>query len=56
MKKKKRYHLSDVIVGKIYFILIRLKVKFMEISLIKVETSGTGSNTYEGIFFKKNKK
>jgi len=42
-----RYHMNDVVVGKIYFILIRLKVKFMEISLIKVETSGTGSNTYE---------
>jgi len=42
-----RYSLSDFIIGKIYFILIRLKIKFMELSIIKMETSGSGSNIYE---------
>jgi len=42
-----KHHLNDIIVGKIYFLLIRLKIKFMELSIIKVETSGTGANTYE---------
>jgi len=39
--------LTDFVVGKIYFILIRLKIKFMELSILKVETSGIGSNVYE---------
>lgn len=41
-----RYHLKDVIVGKIYFILVRIKIKHMEIQIIKRETTGTGPNTY----------
>lgn len=35
-----RYHLRDVIVGKIYFLLVRIKIKHMEIAIIKRETTG----------------
>ncbi|XP_014261776.1 vacuolar protein sorting-associated protein 26B-like isoform X2 [Cimex lectularius] len=41
---KSKYHLKDVIVGKIYFLLVRIKLKHMEISIIKKET--TGPNTF----------
>lgn len=37
-----RYHLKDVIVGKIYFLLVRIKIKHMELQVIKRETTGTG--------------
>lgn len=36
-----RYHLRDVVVGKIYFLLVRIKIKHMEIAIIKKETSGS---------------
>ena len=39
-----RYHLKDVIVGKIYFLLVRIKIKHMEVAIIKRETTGTGPN------------
>jgi vacuolar protein sorting-associated protein 26 len=38
--------LKDVIVGKIYFLLVRIKIKHMEIDIIKRETTGTGPNVY----------
>jgi len=44
---KSKYHLKDVIVGKIYFLLVRIKIKHMEIAIIKRETCGTGPNTYQ---------
>ncbi|VEU23551.1 DEKNAAC104523 [Brettanomyces naardenensis] len=37
---KNRYSLKDVIVGRIYFLLVRLKIKHMELSLIRRETCG----------------
>ncbi|XP_048471514.1 vacuolar protein sorting-associated protein 26B-like isoform X2 [Rhincodon typus] len=43
---KLRYHLKDVIVGKIYFLLVRIKIKHMEIDIIKRETTGTGPNVF----------
>ncbi|XP_017462506.1 PREDICTED: vacuolar protein sorting-associated protein 26B-like, partial [Rhagoletis zephyria] len=43
---KSKYHLKDVIVGKIYFLLVRIKIKHMEIAIIKKETTGIGQNTY----------
>ncbi|RZC39621.1 vacuolar protein sorting-associated protein 26B-like, partial [Asbolus verrucosus] len=43
---KSKYHLKDVIVGKIYFLLVRIKIKHMEIAIIKKETTGTGPNTF----------
>ncbi|PIO63082.1 vacuolar protein sorting-associated protein 26 [Teladorsagia circumcincta] len=33
-----------VIVGKIYFVLVRIKIKHMEITIIKSETVGSGPN------------
>ncbi|KAL7747684.1 Vacuolar protein sorting-associated protein 26 [Sorochytrium milnesiophthora] len=38
---KARYHLRDVIVGKIYFVLVRIKIKYMELSIIRRETCGS---------------
>ncbi|XP_075228712.1 vacuolar protein sorting 26 [Lycorma delicatula] len=43
---KCKYHLKDVIVGKIYFLLVRIKIKHMEIAIIKRETTGSGPNTF----------
>ncbi|XP_045466349.1 vacuolar protein sorting-associated protein 26B-like [Harmonia axyridis] len=43
---KSKYHLKDVIVGKIYFLLVRIKIKHMEIAIIKKETTGQGPNTF----------
>lgn len=39
---KSKYHLKDVIVGRIYFLLVRIKVKYMELSIIRRETTGVG--------------
>lgn len=41
-----RYHLKDVIVGKIYFVLVRIKIRHMEIDIVKRESTGTGPNVY----------
>jgi len=43
---KSKYHLKDVNIGKIYFLLVRLKIKSMNISLIKRETTGSGLDMY----------
>lgn len=43
---KSRYHLKDVIVGRIYFLLVRLKIKHMELSIIRRETTGVAPNQY----------
>lgn len=43
---KSKYHLKDVIVGKIYFLLVRINIKHMEISIIKRETTGSGPNSF----------
>eukprot|EP00162_Nutomonas_longa_P008145 comp18301_c0_seq1/m.32475 comp18301_c0_seq1/g.32475 ORF comp18301_c0_seq1/g.32475 comp18301_c0_seq1/m.32475 type:complete len:298 (-) comp18301_c0_seq1:240-1133(-) len=43
---KSKYHLKDVIIGKIYFVLVRIKIKHMEIALIKRESTGSGANLY----------
>uniref|UniRef100_A0A914MME4 Vacuolar protein sorting-associated protein 26 n=1 Tax=Meloidogyne incognita TaxID=6306 RepID=A0A914MME4_MELIC len=43
---KSRYHLKDVIVGKIYFLLVRIKIKYMEIAILKRESVGNGPNIF----------
>lgn len=43
---KSKYHLKDVIVGRIYFLLVRLKIKHMELSIIRRETTGVSPNQY----------
>lgn len=41
--EKSWYHLKDVVIGKIYFLLVRIKLKYMEIELRRRETSQIGS-------------
>lgn len=43
---KSKYSLKDVVVGKIYFLLVRIKIKHMEVELRRRESTGTGANTY----------
>mmetsp|Transcript_66258 Transcript_66258/g.130391 ORF Transcript_66258/g.130391 Transcript_66258/m.130391 type:complete len:311 (+) Transcript_66258:96-1028(+) len=43
---KQKYHLQDVILGKIYFLLVRIKIKFMELAVIRREAAGMGANSY----------
>jgi len=43
---KQRYHLQDAIIGKIYFLLVRVKIKHMELQIIKRETTGQGQQAY----------
>ena len=42
-----RYHLKDVIVGKIYFLLVRIKIRHMELAIIKREIAGTGKRNHD---------
>lgn len=44
---KSKYHLKDTIIGKIYFLLVRIKIKHMEIAIIKRECTGSGSNVFQ---------
>jgi vacuolar protein sorting-associated protein 26 len=37
---KSKYHLEDVVLGKIYFLLVRIKIKHMEVAIIRRETAG----------------
>merc|ERR1711939_1262143 len=43
---KSKYHLKDVVVGKIYFLLVRIKIKHMELAIIRRETTGAPPNQY----------
>ena len=40
-----RYHLKDVIVGKIYFLLVRIKIRYMELAIVRRETTGAGNSS-----------
>jgi len=44
--KRSKYHLKDVLVGKIYFLLVQIKLKHMELEIRRRETTGSGSNQY----------
>ena len=41
---KSKYHLKDIVIGKIYFLLVRIKIKHMELAIIKREAAGSGAN------------
>lgn len=41
---KASYHLSDVVLGRISFLLVRIRLKHMELEIRRRETSGSGSN------------
>jgi len=43
---KSKYHLKDVIRGKIFFLLVRIKIKHMELQILKRESTGNGPNLY----------
>jgi vacuolar protein sorting-associated protein 26 len=43
---KSKYHLQDVVLGKIYFLLVRIKIKHMEVEIRRRETTGAGANLY----------
>jgi vacuolar protein sorting-associated protein 26 len=40
--ERRAYHLQDTIIGKIHFLLVRIKIKHMELAVIRRETSGEG--------------
>jgi len=43
---KVKYHLSDIIIGKVYFLLVRIKIKHMELAVIRREAAGAGAQQY----------
>ncbi|MCI29011.1 vacuolar protein sorting-associated protein 26A-like, partial [Trifolium medium] len=43
---KSKYHLKDVVIGKIYFVLVRIKLKNMELEIRRRESTGSGTNMY----------
>eukprot|EP01105_Mastigella_eilhardi_P027645 TRINITY_DN865_c1_g1_i3.p1 TRINITY_DN865_c1_g1~~TRINITY_DN865_c1_g1_i3.p1 ORF type:complete len:371 (+),score=141.33 TRINITY_DN865_c1_g1_i3:1755-2867(+) len=43
---KSKYHLKDVVVGKVFFLLVRIKIKHMELLLLKRESTGQPPNVY----------
>ena len=38
--------MKDVVIGKIYFLLVRIKIKNMELEIKRRESTGSGPNTY----------
>lgn len=38
--ERSKYHLKDCVVGKVYFLLVRIKIKHMELNIIRRETTG----------------
>lgn len=43
---KSKYDLKDVIIGKIYFLLVRIKIKNMDLEIRRRESTGSGANTH----------
>jgi vacuolar protein sorting-associated protein 26 len=43
---KSKYHLKDVIIGKIYFLLVRIKIKNMDLEIRRRESTGAGASTH----------
>jgi len=42
---KGKYHLKDCVVGKVYFLLVRIKIKYMELAILRRETIGSGTTS-----------
>lgn len=42
---KAKYHLKDTVVGKIYFLLVRIKLKHMELEIRRRESIGSGPSS-----------
>jgi len=43
---KSKYHLRDVVIGKVFFVMVRIKIKYMEIGIIKKESTGSAQNAF----------
>lgn len=43
---KSRYHLNDVVIGKIFFLLVRIKIKHMELAILRRESVGAGTQRH----------
>ena len=41
---RQKYSLKDCIIGKVYFLLVRIRIKYMELAIIRRETIGAGAN------------
>jgi len=41
--ERSKYHLKDCVIGKVYFLLVRIKIKHMELNIIRKETTGSNS-------------
>lgn len=39
---KGKYHLKDCVLGKVYFILVKIRIKYMQLQLIRRESIGIG--------------
>eukprot|EP00940_MAST-03C_sp_MAST-3C-sp2_P001087 g1087.t1 len=44
---RSKYHLNDILLGKIYFLLVKIKIKHMEIAIIRRESTLTGGNSQQ---------
>jgi len=42
---RSKYHLNDIILGKIYFLLVKIKIKHMELAIIRRESTTSASNS-----------
>jgi len=42
---KNKFHLRECLFGKVNFLLVRIKLKYMELAIIKKEIVGTGTNS-----------
>ena len=40
---RQKYSLKDCIIGKVYFLLVRIRIKYMELAIIRRETIGAGA-------------
>ncbi|KAG7384693.1 Vacuolar protein sorting-associated protein 26A [Phytophthora pseudosyringae] len=41
-----RYHLKDVVIGKFFFLLVRIKIKHMELAILRRESVGSGTQRH----------
>jgi len=44
--ERSKYHLKDILSGQINFLLVRIKIKHMELQILKRESTGSGPNLY----------
>ena len=43
---KAKYGLNDIIIGKVYFLLVRIKIKHMELAIVRREACSNGPQQY----------